>query len=79
MMNSDSAIDITWERVLTVWWAFFWRFAIYAMVLGFVLGFVGGAIVGLLGRPDLGAPVGAVLGWLGSVPISLDEIAFAQA
>jgi hypothetical protein len=41
------------------------------MVLGFVLGAIGGFIVGAAGRPDLGAPVGAVLGWLGSIPVTL--------
>lgn len=71
MANSEFASDVTWERVLPIWWAFLWRTVIYSMVLGFVLGFIGGGIVGFLGRPDLAASVGALLGWLGSIPISL--------
>lgn len=70
MADSEFASDVTLERVLSVWWAFVWRATVYSMLLGLVLGFMGGAVVGAAGRPDLGASVGALLGWLGSIPVS---------
>jgi hypothetical protein len=70
MAKSEFASDVTWERVRSIWWAFLWRAAIYSALLGFVLGFVGGVVVAVLGRRDLGPPVGAVLGSIGSLPIS---------
>jgi hypothetical protein len=71
MGKSEFASDVTWERVLSIWWAFLWRAVIYSTLIGFVLGFVGGIVVAVLGRPDLGGPVGAVLGSIGAVPVSL--------
>jgi hypothetical protein len=71
MANSEFAPEFTWGRVLRIWWAWFWRAGIFSVVLGFLLGAIGGFIVGASGRPDLGAPVGAALGGLGSVPVSL--------
>ena len=71
MANSEFESEVTWERVLPVWWAFMWRGSLYGMLLGFFLGFCGGLIVGFAGRPDLGAPVGALLGWLGTIPVTL--------
>lgn len=71
MAKSEFAPDFTWGRILRVWWAWAWRVIIFSAVLGFILGAIGGAIVGAAGRPDLGAPVGTVLGWVGSIPVSL--------
>jgi len=69
--TSEFAADFTWGRVFHIWWAWLWRAVVFSMVLGFVLGAIGGFIVGAAGRPDLGAPVGAVLGWLGSIPVTV--------
>jgi len=71
MAKSEFASDVTWERVRSIWWAFFWRAAIYSTLLGFVLGFVGGVVIALLGRADLGASVGGALGSIGAIPVSL--------
>jgi ABC-type xylose transport system permease subunit len=77
MVKSEFASDVTWERVLSIWWAFVWRTVIYGMLLGLVLGFIGGFIVAAIGRPDLAATVGAFLGWLGSVPVSIVVMSIA--
>lgn len=63
--------DMTWERVLLVWWSFFWRFTLFSLIAGAALGLIGGLIVGMLGRPDLGRSVGTALGWLVSIPVSI--------
>lgn len=41
------------------------------MVAGAVMGFIGGFIVGVAGNPELGGSVGALLGWLCSIPASI--------
>lgn len=71
MAKSEFAADFTWGRIIRIWWAFIWRGILYGAILGGVLGGIGGLIVGMAGRPDLGAIVGAALGWLGSIPVSL--------
>jgi len=63
--------EMTWLRVLLVWWSFFWRFILFSLIAGAALGIVGGLIVGVLGRPDLGRNVGSILGWMASIPVSV--------
>jgi hypothetical protein len=48
-----------------------WRTALVGMLVGFVLGFIGGFIVAAAGWPELGGAVGMLLGWLGSIPVSI--------
>lgn len=48
-----------------------WRLVLFGMVLGAFLGFSGGFIVGLYGHPELAPAVGALLGWLGSIVMSI--------
>lgn len=66
-----SVLDVTLERTLIVWWSFMWRVVVWSMVLGVALGFAGGVVVGMVGKPELGAAVGALLGWLGSIPVTI--------
>jgi hypothetical protein len=73
-------IEVTWARVIDVWWALLWRGLIAllaAAVAGGVAGFVVGFILGMLGtsipaiRIVCGA-LGAVLGLLISLfPVKL--------
>jgi hypothetical protein len=62
---------MTLEQVLPIWWSLVWRCVVFSMVVGAVLGFCGGFILGMNGHPELAAPVGALLGWLGSIPVSI--------
>ena len=68
-MNNRLAVN--WENTLTIWWSFIWRTILLGALLGGVLGFFGGVFVGVMGRPDWGGPVGAILGYLGSIPVSI--------
>lgn len=58
------------HRILVIWWNFFWRFVLFSVIAGAMLGALGGMVVALFGRVDLGSTVGAVLGWLASIPVS---------
>ncbi len=71
MDNNLNTTEISLEKLLSIWWAMIWRSVVFSMLLGFVLGFIGGVIVGMAGHPELGGAVGAVLGWLGSIPVSI--------
>ncbi len=59
------------EQVLSIWWSMVWRVVVVNVPVSLVLGFIGGFIVGAAGYPGLGAPVGAILAWLGSIPVSI--------
>ncbi len=64
-------LEVTWGDALLIWWSYIWRCVVFSMILGFILGAIGGFIVGILGRSDLSASVGGILGYLGSLPISI--------
>lgn len=64
-------MEITWGITLKVWWSFIWRCIVFSAVLGFILGFVGGVILVLVGEGESSALVGGILGYLGSIPVSI--------
>ena len=68
--QSDAVLEVTWERSLKVWWALFWRATVWGALAGAFLGFIGGMIVVVTGKGD-GTTVGTILGWLGSIPVSM--------
>ena len=41
------------------------------MVVDFILGAIGGVVVGVMGKSELGGPLGALFGYLGSIPVSI--------
>ena len=63
-------LEITWNRVLRVWWSYLWRNLIcivVGMLLGMVFGFIVGFIMGAMGFPPrvivfVTAPIGFVMG-----------------
>ena len=64
-------VEVTWNNTLIIWWSYIWRCILISMVVGFILGAIGGVVVGVMGKPDLGAMVGGILGYLGSIPVSI--------
>ena len=68
-------LEITWGRVVRVWWSYFWRNLVVilaAMILGGMVGFVVGLIMGMLGASMatvqyVTAPLGVVIGLVLSV------------
>ncbi|KAA8985523.1 hypothetical protein [Halospina sp. K52047b] len=68
-------LDVTWQRVVKVWWAYLWRSLlamVAAMILGAIVGFVMGLVLGAAGvGPDtiqlITAPIGGVIGLLISI------------
>jgi hypothetical protein len=61
----------SWDRVIQIWWSIVWRQAVFGLVAGIGLGFIGGFLAAFAGRPDLATVVAIVLGWLGSIPLSV--------
>jgi hypothetical protein len=44
-------LEITWERIISVWWLIVWRGVLGAVSIGFVVGFIMGAVMGAAGVP----------------------------
>ncbi|MBX7200020.1 MAG: hypothetical protein K1X51_11695 [Rhodospirillaceae bacterium] len=59
---------LTAGEFVAIWWALVWRATLLSALFGFVLGFIGGFIAALLGYGDRSADIGAVMGYIGSVP-----------
>jgi hypothetical protein len=68
---SDDSINISWGNVLTIWWAFFWRWLVFGILATLILAIIGGTVVWVIGAPHLAGPVGAVLGFLATFAVSL--------
>lgn len=64
-------IEVTWGATLRVWWSYVWRTMLFSGILGCILGFIGGFVVGAMGKPELGGTVGGILGYIGSIPVSI--------
>ena len=64
-------VTIEWNRVLPVWWSFFWRALIYGLVGGFVLGAILGGIAGATGHLDMAKFYGSIGGYVASIPASM--------
>jgi len=62
---------MTFENVLPIWWSFVWRTLVVSMIVGLVLGFFVGFIAALTGQAGQSGFVGGVVGWLGSIPVSI--------
>lgn len=73
-------LEVTWGRVVRIWWAFLWRNIIAiigAMIVGAIVGGVLGFIMAMAGASKetiqlVAAPIGGILGLLISIiPIKL--------
>jgi hypothetical protein len=73
-------LEITWSRVIRIWWSFFWRNLIcivVTMLIGMVFGFIVGFIMGAMGFPPrvimfVTGPIGLVMGLaISVVPLKL--------
>ena len=49
-------LEITWSRVIRVWWAYLWRYLI-ALIVAIIIGAIIGFILGLVGAA-IGIPTG---------------------
>ena len=64
-------MSLDWNRLLPIWWSFFWRASIYGGVGGLILGAIFGAIAGATGHLDKASFVGGVGGYIAGVPASM--------
>jgi hypothetical protein len=42
-------VEVTWKRVIKVWWSFIWRGTLFGFIGGFIVGFIIGLIAGVAG------------------------------
>ena len=64
-------VEPNWNRVIPVWWSFYWRATLLGGILGAVLGGVVGFVFASVGRADLAAMAGAVSGYILGIPVSM--------
>ena len=64
-------LEITWSHTLSIWWSYIWRCSLFSIILGFILGGIAGLVLGFVGRGDLAARVGMVLGYLCAIIVSI--------
>jgi hypothetical protein len=68
-------LDITWDRVVRVWWALLWRnliAVVAAVLIGSVIGGIIGVILGMAGVPVgtiriIVMPIGIIIGFAVSI------------
>lgn len=63
--------EITLQQTVSIWWSLVWRATLVGVLVGFVLGALAGVALGLAGYPHEAGIAGALLGWLGSIPVSM--------
>lgn len=61
-------IEVTWQRILSVWWLVTWRVAVGSFVLGAAAGACAGVAATLLGHPGDARLAGAWAGRLIAIP-----------
>ena len=66
-------LDLTWSRVMSVWWLIFWRGSIGALLVGGVIGFIIGFIFGVLRIPGIPGGIGGLLWFVLVVRMALGK------
>ena len=64
-------LEITWTRVLSVWWLYVWRGILGGMAIGFVAGAIVGVLASAMGHPEKGASLGGIVGFIIGIPWAL--------
>ena len=62
---------ITLEQIFSIWWSFMWRGMLVTLFIALILGAIGGFVMAWIGRPEDSGPVGRIIGWLVSLPVSV--------
>jgi len=71
MSQSKFAPESAGKRFLSIWGELLWRGVVYGIPVGLLVGTFVGIAVEAIGRPHLVGPVGAMLGTVICVPVSL--------
>jgi hypothetical protein len=61
----------SWDIVIPLWWAFFWRATLFGILGGAVVGGIAGGIMGATGHVEAARTAGQMGGYIASVPVSL--------
>jgi ABC-type Fe3+-siderophore transport system permease subunit len=67
-------LEVTWRRVMGVWWLVAWRSVVGAVLIGAAIGFVIGSVGALAGIPEqsltiLGTAAGAIVGLVWAIVV----------
>ena len=64
-------LEVTWWRVIRIWWAWAWRYILYIVVISFPLGFTIGLVAGMTGYGHLAESIGNIVSALMGIPLSI--------
>lgn len=65
-------LEVTFSRAAQIWWAWFWRATLFALLIGAAIGFVVGFIAAILGfHPQQIAPITVSLGAIVGIVVSI--------
>jgi Mg/Co/Ni transporter MgtE len=70
-MEGHQFHEITLKKILSIWWSMIWRALLVSILVGAILGFIVGFTLAVAGARQLGDPAHMLLGWLGSIPVSI--------
>ena len=71
MDGSVEKLEVTWGRVLTVWWSFMWRSIVFGAAAGAVAGALIGLVAGVTGHADKAPRWGAIGGQIVAIPVTM--------
>ncbi len=65
---AEQYLEMTWARVLTIWWAYLWRAVLAGFIVGLVIGFIIGVMAGVMGTYQTNpAGVGSIISIFGAL------------
>lgn len=64
-------VEITWDKVILVWWSYTWRVLLYTAILIAILAVIGALIFFSIGMPEFGRKYGAIAAQLAIIPVSI--------
>ena len=57
-------LDLTAQRLISVWWLCLWRGMLGGLLVGAIAGFIGGVLIALLGHAELGREGGQIAAFI---------------
>ncbi len=64
-------VEVTWRRVLRVWWSYFWRATLLGALASILFATGAAYVLVWLGYPGYTGQVGAMVGYLVTIPVSI--------
>lgn len=72
MADETKFVEVTWKRVVKVWWSLVWRYLLYSTLVGVGIGFILGLVLAIVGAfPEVIAKICGITGLVFAIPVSI--------